>query len=141
MRHKPPRSVEIANAPRALPAVRFKKHRTARALVEQFFRPMGGFKNFTEAPAYLKAVRECGLWAFCMTEAKPPVVHYWHAADANRAHLVYVLGHEVGHVSGRPLRSMRNAWREECRADEYGAAAYLAAQHVFGKSAQRKAKP
>lgn len=125
-------NVVIGGFPRALPAVLFERHATARSLVNAHLAPMGGFDEIEEAPALLRAVEEVGLWAFCDTLAKPcPVVHYWHAEGVDRGHLAYVLGHEVGHVSGRPLRSPRNAWREELRADEYGAAAYLALQHVL----------
>jgi hypothetical protein len=100
-----------------------------------FFGPMDAKpEDIQEWPGMLEGIRSMGVWAFCETRAKPcPVVHYWASPDADKAHVAYVLGHEVGHISGRPLRSRRNAWAEELRADEYGAAAYLAMRHVLGR--------
>lgn len=132
MKGSPQQAVVILNGPRPLPQVRFRRHRSARALLDEFFRDMGGFDNIREAPAMLATTLEEGLWAFAATRAKPcPVVHYWARRDVDRLKLAFVLGHEVGHVSGRPLKSRRNDWREELRADEYGAAAFLAMREVL----------
>lgn len=85
----------------------------------------------------LRGIREMGVWAFCDTWAKPsPIIHYWAHQRANRLHVAYVLGHEVGHISGRKLRSRRNSWREEMRADEYGAAVFLAMREILGRTAR-----
>lgn len=115
----------VGGLPLRVPKVRFKRHRTARALAGAFFKPMGGFRNI------VADIVHNGMWAFVDRRAKPsPLVHYWHEADANPFHLAYMLGHEIGHVSGRPLVSKRRGWKEEARADAYGAAAMLAFKRV-----------
>ncbi len=78
-----------------------------------------------------RGILAMGAWAFAGRRPKGSVVHYWAAPSVSPLHLAYILGHEVGHVSGKQLRSRRNAWREELRADEYGAAAYLSLKHVL----------
>lgn len=134
------KAVVIGGAPRALPLVTFRRHRSPMSLLKAFFIPMGAHpRDVRETPDMLEDIRVSGVWAFCETKAKSaPVVHYWHAPGMDRLHLAYILGHEVGHISGRPLESRRKAWDEELRADQYGAAAYLAARHVFGRGGGRK---
>lgn len=130
-RHRKPR---ILGRPVAVPVVRFRRHRTPLSLLCAFFRPMGVRpEDIEETPRMLADTKRFGMWAFAETRASPPVIHYWHAKDANPLRLAMLLGHEVGHISGRKLRSRRNAWREELRADEYGAAAYLALKQVLSK--------
>ena len=129
----------IGGLKRALPRVHFVRHRTPQSLGRAFFGPMGAKpEDIAEWPAMLASIREMGVWAFVETEKKTPVVHWWASARADRLRVAYVLGHEVGHISGRPLRSRRNDWREELRADEYGAAAFLAFREV-AKLGRRRA--
>lgn len=123
MKRKQP-SVVIGGMPRGLPDIRFRRYRTARALVVAFFKPMGRMRDLEGSGGMLKAVEELDVWAFASRNER--VVRYWARPDANPLHVAYVLGHEVGHLSGRPYKSRRKDWAEEMRADEYGAAAFLA---------------
>ncbi len=130
----PTKTERMLGRPVAVPRVRFRRHRTPLSLLRAFFKPMGVRpEDIQEAPAMLADTKCFGMWAFAETLASPPVIHYWHEKDANPLHLAMLLGHEVGHISGKKLRSRRNDWREELRADEYGAAAYLALRQVLGR--------
>lgn len=132
------KSVVIGGLPRALPNVRFIRYRSPHTLAKAFFAPMGMEpRHVSEWPDMRRGIVDMGVWAFAARKSKVPTVHYWAARDVDPLHLAYVLGHEVGHLSGRPLRSRRNAWREELRADEYGAAAFLALSHVLGRKEAR----
>jgi hypothetical protein len=88
-------------------------------------------RDVVEWPDMRQGILNMGAWAFAGRRPGVSVIHYWAAPHVDSLHLAYFLGHEVGHVSGKQLRSRRNAWREEMRADEYGAAAYLALKHVL----------
>ena len=72
-----------------------------------------------------KQILKSAKWAFVETRSKPPVVHYWHSKSCKTEDLAFMLGHELGHVSGKPRRGVT----EELRADEYGAVAAA----VFGE--------
>lgn len=129
-------AIRMLGRPVAVPVVRFRRHRTPLSLLRAFFRPMGVRpEDIQETPRMLADTKRFGMWAFAATRESPPVIHYWHAKGANLLHLAMLLGHEVGHLSGRKLRSRRNDWREELRADEYGAAAYLALRQVLRRVA------
>ncbi|WP_141328330.1 hypothetical protein [Myxococcus sp. AB025B] len=88
-------------------------------------------RDVAEWPDMRQGILNMGARAFAGRRPGGAVIHYWAAPDVAPLHLAYILGHEVGHVSGKQLRSRRNTWREELRADEYGAAAYLALKHVL----------
>lgn len=139
---KRPPSAIIGGVARPLPRVRIVRHRTVRALCMAFFQGMGVRRpeDIQEYPEMRETIRRDGVWAFVATRSSPPVINYWAARDADPLHVAYVLGHEVGHISGKRLRSRRNEWREEARADEYGAAAFLAMRHVLrrGQKARRR---
>ena len=137
-------TTSIAGRAVALPTVRFQRHRSATAIVRTFLGGdlrNGGMEGVDAEGKTVRVggqrivehVQELGLWAWAATEESPPVIHYWHQKDVDRLHLATVLGHEVGHLSGKPLRSRRNDWREELRADEYAAATYLALKQVLGR--------
>jgi hypothetical protein len=113
--------------------VRWIRHRTAEHLVLSHFNhcfdgprirrlsEVGGVGvSGVDGSAFAKYVRRNGMWAFVLWQGlKVPHVHYWHDGKRKPEELAYLLGHEVGHVSGKP----RRGWAEENRADEYGAAA------------------
>lgn len=111
----------------ALPRIRWKKHRTARALLSAFIEGMGAKLNevvdadgnFVTEGVLTEIQRE-RMWAFAKTKGDPEI-HYWHAKDVDPLRLAYMLGHEVGHLSGKK----KSGWAEELRAAEYGAAAAL----------------
>lgn len=134
-----PSAVVIGGMGRGVPRVRFKRHRTPRSILRAYFRPMKmAPEDVQETPAMEKGMVQTGAWAFVASRRKVPVIHYWASRHVEPLHLAYILAHEVGHVSGRPLRARRNAWREECRADEYGAAAFLALEQVLGRRLPRQ---
>jgi hypothetical protein len=134
------RSIEIVGIPRSLPVICWKRYGTPAALLNAFFRGMRlrGYRDVREGPSMLDGIREMRMWAFIDTEKNRPLVHYWAAKDADPLRVAYMLGHEVGHVSGKRLNSRRNSWREELRADEYGAAAFLALREVMGKRRRKR---
>lgn len=140
----PASTASIAGRVVSLPAVRFVRHRTATAIVRMFLGGdlrNGGMEGVDAEGKTVRVggqrivehVQDLGLWAWAATEESPPVIHYWHRPGVDRLHLAALLGHEVGHLSGKPLRSRRNDWREELRADGYAAATYLALKQVLGK--------
>ena len=106
--------------------VRWRRHASARSLVREYARAPArdlgclpeevllGPDTFT---GFLKRIERMGRWAFVETLAKPPVVHYWASPGTPAASLAFMLGHELGHISGKPARG---AMAEEDRADEYG---------------------
>lgn len=112
--------------------VKWVRHSSATFLVRQFFKGMRVKAEDVTGPegepvlsrnGFRGEVERMGMWAFCIPARKVPVVHYWAARTADRLHLAFLLGHELGHASGKRLNSLRNTWREEMRADEYGACA------------------
>lgn len=69
------------------------------------------------SPDMLPRLEDLGMWAFTDVRAKPPVVRYWAAPNVQREQLAMMLGHELGHATGKPCRDHA---AEEERADEYG---------------------
>lgn len=100
---------------------RWTKYRSARAVLMAYFAGFDPahpirFEDIGEGPLMLEGIRRQGMWAFVETKSKPPHVHYWHAPNADLAELAFMLGHELGHCSGKKLRG----FKEELRANEYG---------------------
>lgn len=117
------------------PVFRFKRYRTARAIVQAFMRGPRSkswkleevvFENSdgseTTGPDVVAQYEEMGVWGFADTRARPPVIHYWHDGKRSESELIQFFGHEMGHLVGKPLKS---GWPEENRADDYG---YVAQQ-------------
>ncbi len=107
--------------------VRWKQYRTAKALDAVFSRGCEADPGdlMVDDEPMLDVIQRQGMWAFVDTKASPPVVHYWHDGKRSEMELAFMLGHELGHVTGRKARGFV---AEEHRADEYGevAAAVLA---------------
>jgi hypothetical protein len=105
--------------------VRWRQYDTAEKLVKGYFRGIAKANGFTLRDVvgvddHLKAVEHHGMWAYVDTFKSPPVVHYWCDHSTSLEDLAYMLGHELGHASGKQYRSDH---AEEDRADTYGAAA------------------
>lgn len=100
--------------------VKWTRHRTAKSLVEAFVE-LAHSKFSDLDKQYVSAAESNGMWAFVRL-SKIPHIHYWYKPGADVLEVAFMLGHEIGHVSGKPLESYKNAWREEERADEYGIA-------------------
>lgn len=139
---QPATSVNVAGRPIAIPAVVFKRHRNPTSIVKAFLGGdlrNGGLEGVDadgkttriDGRGIVAHLRGEQMWAWADATGTVPTIHFWHQPDADRLQLAAVLGHEVGHLSGKKLRSRRNDWREELRADEYGAAAYLALRQVL----------
>jgi hypothetical protein len=103
-------------APKALKVVRWVKHRSPLSILRAFcpagFKP----KEIADDGMWLVGVKQQGQWAFVETKAKPPVVHYWQDGTKSPEDMMFMLGHELGHLVGKKLRG----WNEEMRADDYG---------------------
>lgn len=126
--------------PIAIKFVRLKTpHGIARAFAESTLRdagvPRNEWRDCEESPPrseMVKSIRAEGFWGFCDT--KRNVVRYWAAPNLPRWKLLYLLGHEVGHASGKPVRGMI---AEENRANTYGAAVESVFRHLSGKRQRR----
>jgi hypothetical protein len=71
----------------------------------------------------LEAVRKQRHWAFVrLSNDKKPtaIIHFYAAADVPIGRVAWMLGHELGHISGEILDDEAE---EEVRADRYGAVA------------------
>lgn len=68
-------------------------------------------------PGLLPAIVRQGMWAFVSVRTKVPVIRYWHKLGVPHEQVAMMLGHELGHVTGKPARGHA---AEEDRADEYG---------------------
>lgn len=102
--------------------VRWIKYRTAAALLRAWsaclVRQDGWSTSEAQAQEAMRHAVIChGMWAFVSTVTKVPVVRYWHAQGVSRERLAMMLGHELGHVTGKRARGHA---AEEDRADEYG---------------------
>lgn len=78
----------------------------------------------------LAAIRRQRMWAFVSVKTKIPVVRYWHEPDVDRGDLAMMLGHELGHATGKP----RRGHAEEDRADEYGLVAEAVWRRISGRA-------
>lgn len=99
--------------------VRYRKHRTARSIARQFFghRPedLRVVDQHGESHDLVAAIEREGIWAFVETRKKPPIIHWWDDDKRTVAECARVLGHELGHISGKPKKGITEEWR----ADEY----------------------
>lgn len=116
--------------------VRFRRHSSARAVYLAFKRSVlseagedpkdkGWEGNVPEADV-LAGIAASGFWGWADTKGR--VIHYWARAGLPVWKLAYLLGHEAGHCSGKPIR--RGYVAEEARADTYGAAAEAVHRHL-----------
>lgn len=113
----------------------WKRHKSPKSLATAFTKGMGlkpsdlrlGHK---EGETIVQAVEREKIWAFVDKNVTPPVVHYWYSSQVPMTEVAFVLGHELGHLSGKPLKS----WREEPRANEYGDVAALVFSHLQRRS-------
>lgn len=69
----------------------------------------------------LAAMRAQGCWGFL--DSNTNTIHAWAAPDADRASVLHMLAHEVGHATGTPLQ---DGLQEELRAEQFGRVAALA---------------
>lgn len=105
--------------------VKWVRWKSAEDIIHRFFRGMNMRKpaeDIVEYPMMLESLQRDKMWAFVDSKATPAVVHYW-CDGVDPLELAFMLGHELGHLSGKPLVSRRNFLREELRANEYGAVA------------------
>ena len=66
----------------------------------------------------LSFYRKLGVWAYCQFSGTGYTeIFLWIAPKTDPKWVAYVLGHELGHLSGTPLLL---PWDEEPRADTYG---------------------
>jgi hypothetical protein len=104
--------------------VRWVEHASASAIVRSYrngiaraakvkARDLMGMDEMAEQIAALD------IWAYCDSLPKTPVIHYRFTFAVTTEEISFMLGHEVGHLSGKTVRS---AWAEEDRADTYGRA-------------------
>ena len=116
--------------------VRFRRHPSARAVYAAFKRSLlteegedpadaGWELNVPEATV-LKGIAAAGFWGWADTKGK--AIHYWARPGLPAWKLAYLLGHEAGHCSGKPIR--RGHVAEEERADTYGAATAAVLRHL-----------
>lgn len=102
--------------------VKWVEHRSARAICKAYFHidplDVSEIDGFLSGGDFLKAIIAEGKWAFVETKPKIPVVHYWQDGKRSRDEMAFMLGHELGHVSGK--QNKRSPIGEEIRADEYG---------------------
>ena len=70
----------------------------------------------------LAGIKENGFWGFC--DPKTKTVNVWIGENADPEEIIFFLGHEIGHASGKPLPptgdEVQDEIAEERRADEYG---------------------
>lgn len=113
--------------------IHWKRHRTIMSILRAFFG--GDPREFVAQDGagqdldIASTIRNEGMWAFVETKRKPPLVHWWHDGKRSTKELAHLLGHEVGHITGKPLKS---GMSEELRADEYGRVAALVVQKLSG---------
>jgi hypothetical protein len=118
---------------------RVKRHKTATSIVREFLGPQLAVvpEELVWVPAHpsypddggfsydqmLKAVRKQRHWAFVRVsndKKATAVIHFYAAADVPLSDVAWMLGHELGHISGEILDDEAE---EEVRADRYGAVA------------------
>lgn len=123
---------------RKLTRVVWRRYRSSKALVDKWNADAKDLPTTNPiGSSGLKGIQRRGMWAFVVREPKKiPVVHYWHDGRRSLVELTFMLGHELGHVSGK--KSMDWMWdggdaesAEEARANEYGRVAALVVKHVF----------
>jgi hypothetical protein len=96
--------------------VRWRRYKTVRGLMDSVRRDVGGTEPFRGDHPLVRELERNGMHA-CVIHSSPPLVRYWHDGKRPPEELAFMLGHELGHVSGKPKR---NDEAEEDRADEYG---------------------
>lgn len=69
----------------------------------------------------IAGLREQGCWGFI--DHNTNTIHAWAAPDCDRALLLHMLAHEVGHATGA---HHRDELQEEMRAEQFGAVAAMA---------------
>jgi len=119
---------------------KLKKHRSARAIVREWYKHFNGRYPPSESTAVdshpldgkvraiplkemISSIKEQGCWAFVSIPTKgkrPSELHYWHDGKVCDHVLMEMFGHELGHLAGKNLKVLK---REEERAHSYGAAA------------------
>ncbi len=107
----------------------FNRHRTSTSLVDYH----GGKSR--ERARLLKKVRRKGMWAFVdipqdqdgnIDDDGECVIHYWHRADQDPRRVIFLLGHELGHIADGGPKHPPGDMAEENRADEFGGVAAVA---------------
>ena len=105
--------------------IHWKRHRSITSILRAFFGgPPADFVAQDDSGTDFDMTAQVeaeGMWAFVETKRKPPRVHWWHDGKRTKAELAHLLGHELGHLTGKKLED----WAEELRADEYGRVAAL----------------
>lgn len=108
--------------------VKFKQYSSVRRLMSRMVNADG--ESMPEA--MLKQLESCGMHAYSGNGE----VHFWHDGKRTPAELAMLIGHELGHLVGKPARGFK---AEEDRADDYGRVAVHALRMVM-KQRHRKAK-
>lgn len=117
------------------PTFRFRKHRTPRSILRAFTKESGwklediSFEDVTgqhadSADSMVDLIEQQGLWGYCESLARPPLIHFWTDGRRSEEELTRFFGHEMGHTLGEKLEDEE----EEYRADDYGHVAVLAAK-------------
>lgn len=115
------------------------RFRSPAALLRAYWvgiaRKSGWRASEVEVPDEMEqALRRHRMWAFVTTDTKVPVVRYWHEPGVSRERLAMMLGHELGHVTGKQARGHA---AEEDRADEYGRVAAAVYRRIASKRRTR----
>lgn len=122
---------------RGLRRVRWVRHETsigvAKVLLPRNWQAVMSTGERLDAARMALDIEAHGMWACVNTKSKVPVVHYWHDSRRTLEEVAFMLGHELGHVSGKPVK--RGGWAEEHRADEYGAVARLVTKELSRRGA------
>ena len=110
-------------------------HKTPESIIEAFWHcplseitDMGGVdENGDEvsfsAEQMIAGIEHMGVWGFSQQESN--TVQIYVGPDAERKNVLFVLGHELGHLTGEQLEDES---AEEERADLYGAAVLQAVE-------------
>lgn len=104
----------------ALPHV-YVRHRDPATLVKEFmgrrsvYKDVFGGRHTPEE--WLRSVRKYGRWAFVRIVKGEATIHWYAAARISDRQVAHMLGHELGHITGRRLK---NKVEEELRADAFG---------------------
>ena len=102
----------------------WRKHRTASAIIKAYVKDLAQLgsevvSTSSKPREFTKEIESRGMWAYVVVGAVP-VVHYWAAPSQSEDQIAFMLGHELGHVTGKPYK---NAGMEEDRADLFGSVA------------------
>lgn len=105
----------------------WKRHKTPRSLMDAFVKGMKAGRahqigmsdgSFISQKVFIEHIKRMGMWGFAASKPRPKEIHYWYKKGQSKEAVAFLLGHEVGHHLGKPVKG----WKEEHRADTYGTA-------------------